>query len=40
WFSYLKREYPEADLLFQEIRVLKETAPIRDALLQAAKSHG
>ena len=31
---------PEADLLFQEIRVLKETAPIRDALLQAAKSHG
>ncbi len=40
WFSYLKREYPEADQLFQEIRVLKETAPIRDALLQAAKSHG
>ena len=38
WFSYLKREYPEADRLFGEIRVLKETHPIRDALLQASKT--
>ncbi|MGL4933077.1 MAG: tRNA dihydrouridine(16) synthase DusC, partial [Aeromonas sp.] len=37
---YLKREYPEADLLFRDIRVLKETVPIREALLQAVKNHG
>ena len=38
WFSYLKREYPQAAVLFQEIRLHKETGPIRDALLQAAKT--
>ncbi|PJG58656.1 tRNA dihydrouridine(16) synthase DusC [Aeromonas cavernicola] len=38
WFSYLRREYPAADLLFRDIRVLKETHPIRDALLHAAQT--
>ena len=38
WFSYLKREYPQADLLFRDIRLFKETDPIREALLQATKT--
>ena len=38
WFSYLKREYPQADLLFRDIRLFKQTDPIREALLQATKT--
>ncbi|MGL5949085.1 MAG: tRNA dihydrouridine(16) synthase DusC [Aeromonas sp.] len=37
WFSYLKREYPEADQLFVSLRQFKETAPILAALNAAAK---
>ncbi|AZQ10010.1 tRNA-dihydrouridine synthase C [Shewanella khirikhana] len=33
WFSYLSRQYPEADTLFREIRIHKTT----DAILQALK---
>ncbi len=40
WFSYLKREYVEADELFLSLRTYKETDPIRHALLQAAEKLG
>ncbi|MGL4474692.1 MAG: tRNA-dihydrouridine synthase [Shewanella sp.] len=37
WFSYLNRQYPQADTLFRQLRSHKETAPIV-ASLQAAKA--
>ncbi|MGY3868031.1 tRNA dihydrouridine(16) synthase DusC [Aeromonas crassostreae] len=39
WFSYLKREYPQADTLFTEVRLLKHADEIRDRLLVESKRH-
>ncbi|QYK06567.1 tRNA dihydrouridine(16) synthase DusC [Shewanella zhangzhouensis] len=36
WFSYLSRQYPEADELFREIRIHKTTEDILDGLKLAA----
>lgn len=35
WFSYLKLQYPEAEQLFQQIRVLNKSADILSVLQQA-----
>ncbi|MFQ6370428.1 tRNA dihydrouridine(16) synthase DusC [Shewanella sp. YIC-542] len=35
WFSYLNRQYPQADVLFRELRVHKTTKAIVDTLLNA-----
>ncbi|WP_394131015.1 tRNA-dihydrouridine synthase [Shewanella maritima] len=35
WFSYLNKQYPEADTLFRQIRTLKTTEEITQALKQA-----
>ncbi|MGE6109435.1 tRNA dihydrouridine(16) synthase DusC [Aeromonas sobria] len=39
WFSYLKREYPQADALFTEVRLLKHADEIRDRLLVESERH-
>ncbi len=38
WFSYLNRQYPEADTLFRELRVYKTTEDIVRQLEQAPKA--
>ena len=35
WFSYLNRQYPEADALFRELRIYKTTEDIVRVLEQA-----
>ncbi|MFM4649425.1 tRNA dihydrouridine(16) synthase DusC [Aeromonas bivalvium] len=39
WFSYLKREYPQADALFTEVRLLKHADEIRARLLVESERH-
>ncbi|MFG0832115.1 tRNA dihydrouridine(16) synthase DusC [Aeromonas bivalvium] len=39
WFSYLKREYPQADALFTEVRLLKHADEIRARLLIESERH-
>ncbi|MFM4803229.1 tRNA dihydrouridine(16) synthase DusC [Aeromonas bivalvium] len=39
WFSYLKREYPQADALFTEVRLLKQADEIRARLLIESERH-
>ncbi|MFM4702349.1 tRNA dihydrouridine(16) synthase DusC [Aeromonas bivalvium] len=39
WFSYLKREYPQADTLFTEVRLLKHADEIRARLLVESERH-
>ena len=39
WFSYLKREYPQADALFTEVRLLKHADEIRTRLLVESERH-
>ncbi|MDF0534251.1 tRNA-dihydrouridine synthase [Shewanella sp. A32] len=36
WFSYLNRQYPEADVLFRDLRVHKSTDAVVDVLSKAA----
>lgn len=38
WFSYLNRQYPEADALFRELRVYKTTEEIVNVLQQTHQS--
>ncbi|QYJ80622.1 tRNA-dihydrouridine synthase [Shewanella acanthi] len=38
WFSYLNRQYPEADTLFRELRVFKTTEEIVQVLEKAQQS--
>ncbi|WP_261924560.1 tRNA dihydrouridine(16) synthase DusC [Shewanella sp. NFH-SH190041] len=38
WFSYLNRQYPQADQLFRELRVFKDTDSIVQCLNQAMES--
>ncbi|MDX3775160.1 tRNA dihydrouridine(16) synthase DusC [Chromatiaceae bacterium AAb-1] len=38
WFSYLKLQYPEAQLLFQQLRVLRKSADILTVLQQALQT--
>ncbi|MFM4942502.1 tRNA dihydrouridine(16) synthase DusC [Aeromonas bivalvium] len=39
WFSYLKREYSQADALFTEVRLLKHADEIRARLLVESERH-
>ena len=35
WLHYLQQEFPEAELLFEEIKRLREFTPINEAILRS-----
>ena len=39
WFTYLNKQYPEADVLFRELRVMKTTDDIVAILEKAYEQH-